>query len=106
MVPRYFILDENGQPRPAEALEWAMWFEGGVEKRRVAFTQAPGYDISTVFLGLDHSHTPGVGKPVLWETMVFPTGLLQEEACERYTSREDALAGHERLVQQFSQESK
>lgn len=51
--------------------------------------------MSTVFLGLDHSHT-SKGLPVLWETMVFGGPLDQE--MDRYTSREDAVEGHEAMV--------
>jgi hypothetical protein len=43
---------------------------------------------------LDHGF--GGGPPVLWETMVFGGKLDQQ--CERYTSRDLALAGHQDIV--------
>ena len=50
--------------------------------------------VSTVFLGIDHSF--GEGPPILWETMIFdgPHDQFQE----RYTSKEEAIAGHERAM--------
>lgn len=47
--------------------------------------------MSTVFLGIDHAFSGGL--PVLWETIVFG-GPLDGEM-DRYTSRADALAGHQ-----------
>lgn len=51
--------------------------------------------VSTVFLVLDHNHSGG-GAPVLWESMIFGGPIDQDQ--RRYTSREEALAGHAELV--------
>ncbi len=51
--------------------------------------------VSTVFLGTDHNFT-GKGPPVLFETMIFVNG--GDEWQDRYTSWNDAVAGHERAV--------
>lgn len=76
---------------------------------RVAETTIPDkHWISTVFLGNDHSF--GFGREPLWfETMVF--GLTadgqpdyHEIDCERYTTWEEAEAGHSRLVAKYSKE--
>ncbi len=66
-----------------------------------------GYEVSTVFLGLDHSFGDGYGAygaPVLWETMIFERGdgphpIDLSEYQERYTSGDDARAGHETTKQ-------
>ena len=64
-----------------------------VEKnKRIAKDTINGLDGSTVFLSTDHSF--GGGAPVLWETMVFVKGTVNEIFCDRYTSREDAVVGH------------
>ena len=58
-------------------------------------------EVSTVFLSLDHSFDQGT--PVLWETMIFGGGDL-DESTWRYTSADDARKGHEsatRVVEQF-----
>jgi hypothetical protein len=78
-----------------ELLEWARWFE--TAERRVAFTQLPGVDISTVFLGIDHRH--GDGPPLVFETMVFGGTLDQE--IRRYGTWDEAAAGHADTVKRL-----
>lgn len=57
--------------------------------------------ISTVWLGLDHSF--GDGPPLIFETMVFPSnGDLSEEDMDRYSTREEALVGHQRMVEKWT----
>ncbi len=89
-----YILDADGNPVPCDdVLEWAKWFQGA--DRCVAKTEiSDGVNVSTVFLGLDHNFMGGT--PVLWETMIF--GGPHDQYCDRYTSREDALRGHEMAV--------
>lgn len=57
-------------------------------------------EVSTVFLFLDHRSSyfddPDT-PPVLWETLVFG-GPLSDE-CDRYTSWDDAKAGHDAMVE-------
>jgi hypothetical protein len=56
-----------------------------------------GKFLSTVWLGLDHSFGQS-DRILIFETMVFPSeDDLSEELCERYTTEEEALAGHERI---------
>jgi hypothetical protein len=52
-----------------------------------------GREVSTVFLGLDHGFMPGA-PPIVFETMVFP----ECDICERYTTWDQALAGHDQIV--------
>jgi len=61
----------------------------------VAKTKVADWEVSTVFLGLDHSF--GGPPPVLWETMVFgiPGG---RDVQVRYTSAADARDGHAGIV--------
>jgi hypothetical protein len=54
--------------------------------------------VSTVFLGIDHNHQ-NTGKPILFETMVFLYG--HEIAMQRYVTHEDALYGHQAMVDTF-----
>jgi hypothetical protein len=95
-----FILDGH-EPRPAELLEWAMWYE--TADRIVARDELPdGTRISTVFLGLDHSFTLSP-IPILFETMVFAPPKdddwgLEELDCERYGTWEQAEMGHHIMV--------
>lgn len=75
-------------------MTWAAWFEKA--DRTVCKSSNPDktIDVSTVFLGLDHRF--GEGPPLLFETMVFGGPLDQE--CERYTTWDEAIAGHEVMV--------
>jgi hypothetical protein len=92
----HYILDENGKPRPADLMTWARWFETADRKVwRTALAQPAGVEVSTVFLGLDHSY--GEGPPVLWETMVF--GGVYDTKQWRYCTKQEALDGHRRAVQ-------
>ena len=77
-------------------MQWAEWFER--DERRVVghnnfLLGKTRITISTVFLGIDHSH--GFGPPLLWETMIL--GLPGHHSW-RYRSREEAVTMHEQLV--------
>ena len=101
----WYIVEPGGHVRKAASLiEGAAWFEkaamtpfleGG---KRVKYDVLPsGRVVSTVFLALDHRH--GEGPPLLFETMVFPSeGQWSELAADRYSTHEEALAGHARHV--------
>lgn len=92
-----YILNPDHTARPCgNLLEWAMWFE--TAERRVARDEFDGFTVSTVFLGLDRS--AGMGRPVLFETMIF-TETDHELAgyAHRYSTWEEAEAGHARAVE-------
>lgn len=74
------------------------------DARRVASTRLPdGKWVSTVHLVFDHSF--GDGPPLIFETMVFRNeDDMGELDVERYATREEALAGHEAMVQRWSEE--
>jgi hypothetical protein len=56
--------------------------------------------VSTVFLGLNH-RLSGDGPPLLFETMVF--GGARDGHMYRYSSWDDAEAGHEMEVKRVRQ---
>lgn len=77
-----------------DILKWDKWFK--TADRTVAMTMVGDLRVSTVFLSIDHAFDGG--KPVLFETLVF--GLPDvEEIMRRYRTREEALAGHARVVE-------
>jgi hypothetical protein len=105
-----YILDESGNAvRPKGLLEWTRWMEDHWVDRILAVDRIGNVTVSTVFLGLDHGPTflmraagfdaPSY-KPTLWETMTF--GGAQAQIQSRYTSREDALSGHSKIVQMLT----
>src|SRR6516164_5670455 len=72
-------------------LEW--W--GSNTKRQLFHDRVGPATVSTVFLGLDHNIL-GVGKPVVFETMVF--GGVHAGAMNRYCTYQDAKEGHEEMI--------
>jgi hypothetical protein len=124
MVPALgcYTLDDRGEPVPCDDLhEWGRWMQ--TADRQLAEDVVGDVRVSTVFLGLDHAFTGDV--PVLWETLTFslaeterrqelrrrggglraiigdarePAAPFDQSVQRRYTSRADALAGHQEVV--------
>lgn len=89
-----FILNANGCPVfEPDWIKWAAWCQK--HDRRVAQETVGDCEISTVFLGTDHSFSGG--PPILWETMVFG-GALDQEQDRCSGSKEQAEAMHIRMV--------
>lgn len=92
-----YILDENDNPKvEKDIIKWAQWFEANREKRILRQDKLGNIMVSTVFLGIDHNFFE-TGRPVLWETMIF--GGKDEMYQERYSSRDEALKGHEKALE-------
>lgn len=86
----YYILDENKRVQPATMEEFAAFINANDgENKLVRQIEILGYDVSTVFLGLDHSFDQG-GEPIVFETMIFGS---EHEYAERYKTYEEAMAG-------------
>jgi hypothetical protein len=83
----------NMDGQPIDMSTWVSEFKN-IELRRVAEDKLDGVRISTVLLGLDHSF--GIGPPLIFETMIF--GGEHDQYQERYSTREQAEAGHKRAV--------
>lgn len=96
-MPGYY--DRDGIPM-TDVLDWARSFE--TSDRRVALTKITGdsppkvIEVSTVFLGIDHSF--GDGPPLLFETMTFGDLGDDGEVQERYSTEVQAKEGHARVV--------
>lgn len=78
--------------------EWVSSFEE-FGSRIVKQETSGSFWISTVFLGLDHRFG-GDGPPLIFETMVFSKDR-DEEDMERYTTLEEAEAGHKKMVEKY-----
>lgn len=92
---RLYILDDDGNPvRTRSLMRWGEWMASTRNERRVVRNKIGDVLVSTVFLGLDHGY--GSGPPILWETMIF--GGKHDRYQERYSTRADAEAGHQRAV--------
>lgn len=96
----WYRLNEDGDPIGCDTMEeYREWDKSpeGEKARRVAEDFVNGIRVSTVFLGLDHSH--GYGSPLLWETMTFGGEAWGVETiCKRYYSVAEAKRGHAEVV--------
>ena len=81
----YYLL-ENEEVRPCTLEEWGKMMES--DQRVIEKTEVGGFEVSTVFLGLEHGARDG--KPLVFETMIFG---IAEEYQERYTSLAEAKEG-------------
>jgi hypothetical protein len=89
-----YILDENHHPVPTnDHLVWGRFFQN-LANRTVAKTEIGSIEISTVFIGIDHSFSSPV--PILFETMIFGGDL--DNHTRRYATWEEAEAGHEEAI--------
>jgi len=83
---KHYILDGHN-PVSVDLMRWATWFERA--DRHVAQSGVKdGVQVSTVFLGLDHSW--GEGPPMLFETMIFGGEHDQyQERCSTWGQAEE-----------------
>lgn len=86
----YYKLDGHNTV-PMTGDEFATAFSGD---RTVGLDIIDGVRVSTVFLALDHGY--GDEPPLLFETMIF--GGKPDDYQERYSTWEEAEAGHKRAV--------
>jgi hypothetical protein len=86
MIDKY-ILDGHEPVICNDLIKWARFFEN-VKNRSVAFHEGDTFQVSTVFIGLNH--------PGLFETMVFDGALDGEEG--RASTWDEAVKMHEDMV--------
>ena len=112
----FYILDDANNPIPVSLTTWSTWF-GRFPNRRVALTQVGDFQISTVFLGINHRFCAGPGlPPLVFESMVFDhseegtqyiamaTGLhpfYEDREQLRYCTWDEAMKGHQDLVEKY-----
>lgn len=118
-MSNWYVLDSDHAVRgPFDVADPTVsaYYARGIEARRVAVDTVDKFEVSTVFLCLDHSR--GRNRPILFETMIFDTSAPDhdwsklatgEETtsdgsrwldlwCDRYCTWDEAKAGHERVV--------
>lgn len=91
----HYILDGK-TPVKADLMTWARWLETAKDERIVAKTTVGAQEVSTVFLGLDHSW--GGGPPMLFETMIFG-GPEDQNYQTRCSTWDEAEAMHATAVE-------
>lgn len=101
-----YVLRGHEPVEVEHAKDWAMMFEGDIDRRRVAETEVGDFWVSTVFLGVDHNFCEA-GPPLLFETMVFRVsdGTPRTSSSWRYSTWEQAEAGHAAAVALVTREA-
>ena len=108
----FYILNEARQVVSATLEEWSDYYN--TNDRHLCKTQVrDGAWVSTVFLGIDHGW--GGGTPLVFESMAFTCehekhiafgrevdGVGEELDQERYCTYDQALRGHERMVEKWA----
>ena len=98
---KYILVDKEVQP-VFDLLEWGKWMQD--HSRRIERTRVGDIVVSTVFLGLDHSH--GGGPPILFETLCFKdqtpdskSTTSMDDTMVRYATYAEALTGHNKMIE-------
>ncbi len=97
-TPRYYDREGN----PLELMEWAKLCDD--DNYNIVKQELVGkYFVSTVWIGLNMCMFKGI--KLIFETMIFPQGKIDfavedpiRDYQERYSTEEEALAGHEKAV--------
>ena len=102
-MTEWYILEERTVMPVASYDEFTAWRKRQdpgppTFTKRIAADDVNDVHVSTVFLGLDHGY--GDGPPVVFETMTFDhrTPARIDEWCWRYSTLDEAEAGHRRIV--------
>ena len=89
--------------RKGKRISFDRWAELHREEEylRVDFTRLPGgLEVSTVWLGMDHSWVQK--EPIIFETMVFGDTAYLNNDCRRYSTEDEAFAGHAEMVAELN----
>lgn len=97
----YYLLNDDHTYRPCTLSEWSEQFEKMREKKRIAYDEINDCRVSTVWLGIDHNHFGYLteGAPLLFETMVFKGDTSNDIYMDRYSTSEQAKAGHKKALE-------
>jgi hypothetical protein len=94
-VPADYIILKNGKVVQATQQEWAIWFS--TDQRFVANYRHNDVAISTICLGMNHGFDD---YPTYFETLAYG-GIFDEARTLRYSTLEEAKAGHEELIKEY-----
>lgn len=99
LMTRLFMLDGK-EVVPVTSISSFNAFMKNPARRRLAVDEVNGYIVSTVFLTIDHQYSYiEDAPPLFFETMVFKEGSAIDLFCERYTTWDQAMDGHNQIVQ-------
>lgn len=93
---KFYKLNENKEMEICTPEEWKDFI---TSDRTIKQESVGGKWVSTVTLTLDHNFGFSDSRPVFFETMVFPeVGDYNDQYCERYHTYQEALDGHDVIV--------
>ena len=87
----YYTLNADHSVTPVDYIGDAL-----NQDRRIGRDTVKGYDVSTVFLGINHNQSFN-GPPLLFETMVFQ-GSHTDLHRQRYSTYKQAVDGHKQVI--------
>jgi hypothetical protein len=95
----YYILDENKNPVKSDLETMSQFLYTNNSNKLIKQNYIGDKFVSTVFLGIDHSFNIFEDKtPILFETMIFNKNSRCEDYCERYSTYDESLKGHQRAI--------
>ena len=92
-----YYIEADGKILQASFLQWAEMFDNTDRQIKYTKFEDPLYEVSTVFIGIDHNFATG-GKPLVYETLVTTS---TDEFMWRWSSRQDAIYNHDALVRRY-----
>lgn len=92
--------DKTGAPITWQQFVRLKWDTNGPvsDYARIGSDTVDGVEVSTVWLGLNHAYAY-TATPLIFESMIFGGDLDGE--CVRYTTEQEARAGHQRIVERL-----
>jgi len=101
-----YVLNEAQKAKSCSAEEWRAWNDGfdGDLNRVVGKTKVGGTEVSTIFLGIDHSFNY-TSESILFETLWFDSAGGTKKM-DRHSTFDDAVAGHDQMVKRAKTEQK
>ena len=100
-VDPFFYFDKYGKPLNLTEFCDLMC---NPDYRRVALDKIGIYDVSTVWLGFNHSFSLEKTRPIIFETMIFGGKFEDNDYMERYETEKEALEGHKRAIELVEKE--
>jgi len=99
-MAKFYRLDENKNAVPCDVIEWHNCRQEmeDKDKKHVARDSINDKYISTVWIGLNHQHEDKL-PPLIFETMIFSEESGIDEYCDRYSTWDETLAGHQRAIE-------
>lgn len=103
----FLLLPDHSVVHAPDAQMWAVWM--ATADRKVGLDSGPGWQVSTVFMGIDPYAAIAQATPRPFESLIYVDGdvpgladlAVLDATCRRYASWQEAATGHATLVAQL-----